>query len=563
MTAPAAARGQVELALFAPYNETVELKADFTGWEPRPMVRGDGWWRQLVALDDGDYRYKFRVKSLSYFARGELVEVFDPYALEVTGDEDENSVLRVRGGERTWTQHQWRHDDVPLPQNQDLVIYELFVGDFAGGTERRGRFEDVTARLDELRDLGVNCIELMPVKFSPGKGWGYNLRSLFAVAAEYGTPDDLCRLVDECHGRGMRVVVDGVYNHADAESPLTRIDYGYWYHEQNPDPPEMQWGPKFDYGHFDEKLKLFPARKYVVDSIKFWVEKFRIDGIRFDATRAIGNFDTLRELASAGFERAGGRKPFLTVAEHVPEDPAITGFPDGPMVAAWRFSLGGHFRAVLTERADDGESPDDFEGLLASIDPARNGYLTGGRCVNYIVSHDHDRLMQLLGDKGGMFDDVAFARAKLGLGLLATIPGVPMMWMGQEFGAASEKSLDPRSLDWSLLKNARNSDLRDRVRLLFQLRHRLAALRNDSFQVCLADSERRVFAFKRWTDDGSVVVVAVNLRHQPAGQVVVGGCGLPDGPWREHIFGYDRDVRQGVLGDELGPSEVKIFVKAP
>ena len=108
----------------------------------------------------------------------------------------------------------------------------------------------------------------------------------------------------------------------------------------------MQWGPKFNYGHYDENLKVFPARKYVIESIHFWVEKFHIDGIRFDATRAIANFDALRELTGAGFDQVDGRKPFLTVAEHVPEDPAITGFPDGPMVAAWRFSLGAHFRAA-------------------------------------------------------------------------------------------------------------------------------------------------------------------------------------------------------------------------
>ena len=98
----------------------------------------------------------------------------------------------------------------------------------------------------------------------------------------------------------------------------------------------------------------------------------------------------MRELTDAGFEQVGGRKPFLTVAEHVPEDPAITGYPEGPMVAAWRFSLGAHFRAVLTTKSNDGESPDDFEGFIRALDPASNGYASGGRCVNYIVSHDHE-----------------------------------------------------------------------------------------------------------------------------------------------------------------------------
>jgi 1,4-alpha-glucan branching enzyme len=553
---------KIDFALLAPYNESVQLIGDFSNWEPLPMTKGaDGWWRTSVDLPDGDHKYKFRVKSVSYFARGETLDVFDPYELHITDDEHESSIVRVKGGKRVWTEYQWKHDDVPLPQNHELVIYELFVADFAGTTERRGRFDDVVDKLDWLKELGINCLELMPVKFFPGQGWGYNLRSLFGVASTYGTPDDLCRLVDECHARGMRVVIDGVYNHSDADSPLAKIDYAYWYYEQNPDPPEMQWGPKFNYGHWDENLKVFPARKYVIESIRFWVEKFHIDGIRFDATRAIANFDALKELTTAGFDQVGGRKPFFTVAEHVPEDPAIVGFPDGPMVAAWRFSLGAKFRAVLTEKPNDGESPDDFEGLLTALDPAKNGYRTGGHCVNYIVSHDHDRLMQQLGDKGNMFDDVAFARVKLGMGLLATIPGIPMIWMGQEFGAASEKSLDPRPLDWSLLEHERNAGLHGHVASLLKLRQETHALQNDTFEVCHRDPARRVFAFKRWNGEGQVVVVAANLKHEPVDDLTIADCGLEDGPWREHTCGYDVQVEGGAIHDRLGPSELKVFVK--
>jgi 1,4-alpha-glucan branching enzyme len=556
--APAAA---IELALFAPYNEVVELVGTFTR-DPIAMRRGDdGWWRATIDVPDGDHLYKFRVKSLSYFALGETFEVFDPYALQLTDDASESSILRVRDGKRVWTEHRWLHDQVPLPENQDLIIYELFVGDFGGTADRRGRFDDVITRLDELKDLGINCIELMPVKFFPGEGWGYNLRSLFAVAAVYGTADDLCHLVDECHARGIRVVIDGVYNHADAESPLAKIAYSYWYHEKNPDPPQMQWGPKFNYGHYDSNLKLFPARKYVTESIRFWVEKFHIDGIRFDATRAIASFDALRELTGAAFDQVGRRKPFITVAEHVPEDPAITGFPDGPMVAAWRFSLGAAFRAVLTGQSNDGQSPDDFHGFLKALDPARNGYGTGGHCVNYIVSHDHDRLMHQLGDRGHLFDDVAFARVKLGLGLLATIPGIPMIWMGQELGAASEKSLEPRPLDWSLLKNERNAALRAHVKRLFQLRSQFSSLRGNAFELCMKDDARRVFAFKRWTEQGELVVVAANLKHEPSGEIVIDSCGLADGTWHEETSDYECAVEGGALRDQLGPSEVKIFVR--
>lgn len=123
----------IEFALFAPYNEVVELIGDFSDWKPLPMVKGtDGWWRTSVPLADGDHLYKFRVKSLSYFARGETLDVFDPYSLHVTDDEHENAVARVSGGKRSWTSYAWKHDDVPLPPNEELIIYELLVGTSRG-----------------------------------------------------------------------------------------------------------------------------------------------------------------------------------------------------------------------------------------------------------------------------------------------------------------------------------------------------------------------------------------------------------------------------------------------
>jgi len=136
-----------------------------------------------------------------------------------------------------------------------------------------------------------------------------------------------------------------------------------------------------------------------------------------------------------------------------------------------------------------------------------------------------------------------------------------MIWMGQELGFAAEKSLDPRPLDWSLLGNERNAGLHAYLRSLFRLRAATPALRSDRFEICLRDDARRVFAFKRWTDGGDVVVVAANLRHQHAGAVVIGDAALEDGPWREHVFGYDCRVEGGKLTDSLGPSEVKVFVK--
>src|SRR5436309_1464636 len=84
------------------------------------------------------------------------------------------------------------------------------------------------------------------------------------ISKSYGSPDELCRLSDQCHARGLRVIYDGVYNQMQEESALTRIDYTYWFYKENPDDKDLQFGPKFNFDHFDDNLKVYPAREYVI-----------------------------------------------------------------------------------------------------------------------------------------------------------------------------------------------------------------------------------------------------------------------------------------------------------
>src|ERR1700722_12413423 len=131
--------GNIEICLFAPYNEEVALISSWNKWQREPMTKGtDGWWRTSAALPDGEHFYKFAVKSKSYFALDQWVEVFDPYGLSITNDEHERTYLGVKDGKRLWVDYQWKHDDMPLPNNDQLVIYELHVGDFSGGLGDRG-----------------------------------------------------------------------------------------------------------------------------------------------------------------------------------------------------------------------------------------------------------------------------------------------------------------------------------------------------------------------------------------------------------------------------------------
>ena len=560
---------KIEFSLFAPHNPDISLIGSWNDWKPKPMELGkDGYWRVSEELQDGDYLYRFQCRSKSYFCMDEMIEIFDPYSLHVTNEDPTSSHLKVRDGNKSHLNYVWKHDSIPLPINQDMLIYEMHIGDFnprgpSGAGDEKGTFETAIQKLDYVKELGINTVELLPVKEFRGDGWGYSLQSLFAVENTYGGPEELCRFVDECHARGIRVIIDGVYNHADSESPLAKLNYEYWFYRENPDPQEMQWGPKFNFLHFDEDHKTFPARKYAIESINHWVRDYHIDGIRFDATRAIAFFDVMKEFTDACFNVLGQIKPFITIAEHVGEDPDISGYPHrGPMVAAWHQSFAKQLQSLATEIPLHGQEPYNLEAIINHIDPKKNNYNSGQNYVNYLGSHDEDRILRLLAEEGGKFDNDAFRRVKLATAIMLTIPGIPMIWMGQEFGAANPKSLGPQPLDWNLLNNKNNSDLSEYTRELISLRSKVACLRNDSMEVIYTNSEMSVMGYKRWDQAGGEVVVLVNLSDEDRSGIELLPPSISIGKWST-FSSNDKpfEISESGFVFTLKRSEVKILIK--
>jgi 1,4-alpha-glucan branching enzyme len=556
----------IEFKLFAPYNEETALIGEWNNWQRIPMQKDDkGWWHVSVPLADGQYKYKFSLKSKSYFMMDQMVEVADPRAAALTQEFPESAIVAVRNGRRVVSTYQWKNDDKPLPPNDALVIYEMHVGDFSGGPgddkdgKPKGRFQNVIDKLDYLVSLGINAIELMPCNEFPfERSWGYNPRSIFAVENDYGTPDDLCRLVDECHGRGIRVIHDGVYNHSEENAPLTKIDYTYWYHKENPDEPFNRFGPKFNYEFCDEKLGVWPARQHVRDAILFWIDNFHIDGVRFDATYLIKHFNFLGWLHSEIFQHIKG-KPFYTIAENIPQDPSIAG-PNGPLDAAWHEHFRQQLMSTVLETSVEGRDPMSMDGLVQAMDPDQDGFSGAFNVVNYLDNHDSERVMWQLSTVAKRFDKPAFRRNRLGAALLLTSPGIPMIYMGQEFGESAPKTTDWQRIDWSLLQNQNNADLMHYYAGLIYLRKTNRALQGNTFEAISKDKERCIFAFKRWDDGGGVVVVVANLKDSFAGDVQVGNW-PGDGKWHEFINNYDVEVQGGVLKDSLAESEVKIYIK--
>lgn len=555
----------ISFALLAPYNQAVQLLGSFDNWQTHDLQRGDdGWWHLELDLPDGDYEYRYRVQSKSWFSVDQWVEIGDPRARRINPLNNEATVLTVRHGQAVVDEYAWEHDLDPLPPDEDLVLYELHVRGFGADPSDPagpGTFNTVRGKLDYLTGLGVNAVELMPIhEFPMDYSWGYNPRYHFAVESAYGTPTEFKQLVDACHARGIRVILDVVFNHGTDEHPLAKIDFDYWFYHDNPDPEGSRFGPKFNYTHFDEHRGAFPARDFVRECARFWLQEYHLDGFRFDATALINNFDFLRELRDDLKAHSGG-KPLLLIAEHLPPDPAVTGL-NGPMDAAWHFSFRDQINANISGRELKGRKPYDLDATLGVLDPRREGYTGTSNVVNFTTSHDEDYTLTELGT-AGIFDEAARRRAKNAVSLLLTAPGIPMLQMGEEFGEYSPTNIDNVHLHWELLDGAFGQDLFHFYANLIGLRKQLPALRranNIEFLVC--NAERDVLAFKRWDDSGNIVVVSVNLHDRFAGELEIPN--VPhDGTWHEWIRDYDVNVEGGLLRDQLAESEIKIYIYRP
>ncbi len=541
----------IDFALFAPYIKRAAVMGDFSSWQEIEMQKDDeGYFRVAVDLADGDYEYKFFVESNSPWQLGKWIGITDPQATDVDEQNNDNAIMRVRNGHVVVDEYEWQNDQSPLPPDVELVIYELHVRDF-GGT-----FQGVIDKLDYLSSVGINAIELMPLAEFPGEiSWGYNPKHFYAVESAYGETQDLKRLVDQCHARGMRVILDVVANHANQDTPLAQIDHNYWFVEHNTD--SVQFGPKFDYNHWDENHNMFASRKFVNEAAFYWASEFHLDGIRFDATALINNFEFLRWLGEAVKESTGG-KPFYLVAEHLPIDPAIVGF-GRPMDGLWHDYFYFQMTANLREGEFKGWQAWNWDKTMAALEPARSGIIGPTAAVQYISNHDQNRLMFELGT-AGIFEAAAFRRAKLGAALTMTAVGVPMIWMGEEFGEPTDKSMDPRPLHWELLKNEANADLHRYYSGLIYMRKTVGAFKSEHIEFFHVDAEHKVLAWKRWDEGGSLVAVVANFSDDSLAEYHLPG--FPDnGHWHEFTYNYDIEVNNNELVDILGQSQCKVYIK--
>jgi 1,4-alpha-glucan branching enzyme len=490
-----------------------------------------------------EYRFTIRTPD------GDLSRV-DPYARLVTSSVGNGIVYDPAAFD-------WGEGRFEMPARDDIVIYELHVGTFARTDDHRGDFDRAARRLDYLRDLGVSAVQVMPpFEFAGDVSWGYNPAHLFAIESGYGGPDAFKRFIRAAHEHGIAVFVDVVYNHlGPTDLDLWRFDGWsegdgggiYFYNDERALTP---WGAtRPDYGRGE-------VRTFLRDSAMTWLEEFRCDGLRFDATVFIRQVDG--EPGNRATALADGwsflawindeireRQPWkLTIAEDIQDDPALvapTAEGGAGFGAQWDVGFIRRVRPAITT-ADDRAR--DLDQVVAAI----TGEGRGPALTRVIYTESHDdvandqvRVPEAIspGDADSWW---AKKRASLGSALVLTSPGIPMLFQGQEL--LEDRWFDDTvALDWSKAGTHEG---------ILRLHRDLVALRRDSVglsrglrgthvAIIRSDRDRRLLVMHRWAvgGPGDDVVVVANLGHEPLADIRVG---MPHtGRWRVR-FNSDSSV---------------------
>ena len=349
----------------------------------------------------------------------------------------------VDPGRFAWTDAGWKGLEL-----KGQVLYEMHIGTLTG----EGTWQAAARELPALKELGITCVEVMPVAEFPGRfGWGYDGVDLYAPYHVYGEPDDFRRFVDEAHRIGLGVILDVVYNHLGPDGAFHKEFAEEYYHTTR---DKTDWGASLN---FDGEGSA-AVREYFACNAGYWIDEFHLDGLRLDATQAILDDSPdhfLAELTRHARGKAAGRS-ILLIAEDESQEAVRVRKPEQGgygLDAQWNDDY--HHAAVvaLTGRSEAYYS--DFQGTPQELISATKwGFLFQGQyfgwnskmrgdaafdvpspCfVTYLENHDQVS-NSARGDRLRTLTSPAHYKAMTAAWLLA--PGTPMFFQGQEFGATN------------------------------------------------------------------------------------------------------------------------------
>jgi 1,4-alpha-glucan branching enzyme len=510
--------------VWAPNAEAVSVIGSFNSWRPKAdemsVDKESGIWSVEVPRAKAGDEYMFLIN-------GEL-ERRDPRGRELS--EAGKSVINDPAD------FDWEDTAPPATKLSDLVIYQLHPGTFHDPSPDDGKMaslRDAIGRLDHLKDLGVNCVLLMPVnEFGGNHSWGYNPTDPYAIERAYGGPNALREFVREAHRRGIAVHIDVVHNHYDnVDVHLRQFDgYGggdnqngiYFYEDK--ERGMTPWGPRPDFGRPE-------VRAYIEDNIRMLFDEYRVDGLRWDS---VANIVAYNDRASPNPEGEKLVDEFSTMIRSeypgkisIAEDAVGDDRFDGSWEYGFHHAGEGERERVLGVVPQLVRPPGETD--VADI-AARLQTDLGFARVVYTENHDEtgklngkERILTEV-DADDPHSLIARRKHALAAVLTLTAPGVPLVFMGQEL-LEDAQFHDSNPIEWDRGDVSERSTklFKDLIHLRRNLDGRGAALQDTKIRIIEEDTNKQLLAYRRYLagrpeDD---LVVIINFSPEPMENVPV------------------------------------------
>ena len=474
------------LVLYAPGKSTVHVIGDFNNWQisssylMKQDTARDRFWIELTGLSAGNHMYQYVVDN--------TIKIADPYSTTILDPNHDSSISTTTYPNRpaypsgqtnivslfktNETEYAWQVTNFVKPDKTDLVVYEILIRDF----DDLHSFDALKSRLDYLEGLGINAIELMPVsEFDGNISWGYNPSFHMALDKYYGTATAFKELIDECHSRGIAVILDVVYNHGTGQHPYYQMwntDGGGTGGVASNDSPFFNASARHAYNVFNDFNHQSQAtQEYVEHTVKYWIEEYKIDGFRWDLTKGftqncssndggctdrlqLDRVNVLKKYADYQWEVDPN---FYVIFEHlggIQEEKLWADYraDEGKGIMLWN-NLNGVYNEATMGYHDSNKS--NFSNVYS-----QNKGFDNPAAVSYMESHDEERLMYknlMFGNTGGYNVRTAtnaLGRMEIAGAFFFTVPGPKMIWQFGELGY--EFSIN-RCEDGSINTNCRTS----------------------------------------------------------------------------------------------------------
>ena len=386
---------------------------------------------------------------------------------------------------------------------RDGVIYEIYPRAFS----QQGTFNAITTRLDELKELGVTILWLMPIhpigqeKKKGTIGSPYAVRDYYGINPDYGTADDLKRLVRGAHARGLKVIIDIVANHTSWDNVLMKHPEYYKHDAQGNITYPHDW---YDIAALNyDNVQL---RRYMTDMLKHWIREFDLDGFRCDVAGEVPT--DFWENARRELEQI--KRDIVMLAEAHKPELQVTAFD-----LDYSWPLHGALTNVLQGRGRASNLRDEWEKEVKE-------WPKGALHMRFSDNHDERRAIARFGEQGALAASA----------FVFTLDGVPMIYNGMEVGDTTESGapalFEKLPIFWPIAE--RRPEFPKFYKQMMAMRKASVALRRGTLEWLKNSDESRVVTFVRRAP-GDELLVAINFSNRPFTGRVIGGPRLSLGAW--------------------------------